>query len=710
MNVVAVESTVRVLDWLSAWAWRASWEGAALAGIVAIILWMFGRKVSPAWRFALWGLVLIRLAMPAVVGVNWKWLSATNSTQPDAPISFHASQRPPVIVYTVDLIDGNSGTPFIMKAPVAPAPKATAQIRGDRWLMARRIAASIWLVGIALLGSRVAWSSMRLARAVSRMKPVDDPRVLAALRSCCAQMKIARPPQARELACAGAPALVGFWRPNVLLPLHVLEEMGERELRLILLHELAHVKRRDVLVNWLATLVAVVHWLNPAVWLVMWRMRVERELACDELVLRVNGDRGATDYARTIVKLVEALTGNNNRSPGCTSGVTGAVGIIEGKTQIQRRLLMITRFEASGRRWPALAAVVALVVGALALSGATRAAEKSKGASSAPPAGAPAGAGATPAGSRNSVDVTSGGLPGAAGPGAGSPAGAANPFGPLGGGPTAGAAGDAAAPRPPVADYRLAGPISPEEEKANARTAEKLKRPIDKINFNGQALSDVIDFLRDAAGVDVLVEWAALEQIGVARDAPVTLVLREPAPLDAILPLMFRSMGLPLHYEIDKGVVVIGSAADGRASTVMRVYDVSDLVANLEGGKTAATDAGGEGGGGGGGGVGSFVGRPGAPAVGGPGSVNPATGGTLVGGAGGGAMEQLVSLILSTIHPDVWMQAGGQASIGVFKTKLVIKAPEGVHKEVASLLEMLREKPAGATRTTAPNTTREARP
>ena len=52
-------------------------------------------------------------------------------------------------------------------------------------------------------------------------------------------------------------------------------------------------------------------------------------------------------------------------------------------------------------------------------------------------------------------------------------------------------------------------------------------------------------------------------------------------------------------------------------------------------------------------------------------------------------MEQLVSLILSTIHPDVWMQGGGQASIGVFKTKLVIKAPDAVHKEVASLLEML---------------------
>jgi hypothetical protein len=447
--------------------------------------------------------------------------------------------------------------------------------------------------------------------------------------------------------------------------------MGERELRLILLHELAHVKRRDVLINWLATLVAVVHWLNPAVWLVMWRMRVERELACDELVLRVNGDRGATDYARTIVKLVEALTGNNNRSPGCTSGVTGAVGIIEGKTQIQRRLLMITRFEASGRRWPALAAVVALIVGALALSGATRAADKNK-------------------------PGAAGGLPGAASstpaPGEGS---TASPDGPA---------------QPRFADYRLASPVSPEEEKANARTAEKLKKPIDKINFNGQALSDVVDFLRDAAGVDILVEWPSLEQIGVNKDAPVTLVLREPTPVDAVLPLMFRSTGLALRYEIDKGVVIIGSAADGRASMAMRVYDVSDLVANFEGGKTTAaiqpSAIGASDASGGGGPIGGPPSNPAAPGPGAAGSPFPAN----FTGAGNGAMEQLVSLILSTIHPDVWMQAGGQASIGVFKTKLVIKAPEGVHKEVANLLEMLRDKPAGATRTTAPNATREARP
>lgn len=339
---------------------------------------------------------------------------------------------------------------------------------------------------------------------------------------------------------------------------------------------------------------------------------------------------------------------------------------------------MITRFEASGRRWPALAAVVALIVGALALSGATRAADKNK-------------------------PGAAGGLPGAAGA-----AGAASAAPAPGEGSTASPDGPA---QPRAVDYRLAGPISPEDEKANARTAEKLKKPIDKINFNGQGLSDVVDFLRDAAGVDILVEWPALEQIGVSKDAPVTLVLREPTPVDAVLPLMFRSMGMALGYEIDKGVVVIGSKSNGPATMVMRVYDVSDLVANLEGGKTTAVQPPATGAsdasGGGGGPVG---GPPNNPAAGGPGAAGSPFPANFIGG--GGAMEQLVTLILSTVQPNLWIQNGGQASIGVFKSKLVIKAPEAVHKELASLLEMLREKPAGATRTTTalPNATREARP
>src|SRR3954467_10829302 len=143
------------------------------------------------------------------------------------------------------------------------------------------------------------------------MRRVTDERVLRAVEACCREMGVRRVPGVRELpARGGGPALVGFVRPTVLLPAGVMSVMADEDLRLILLHELAHVRRRDVLWNWVATAVAGVQWANPAAWGVAWRMKVERELACDELVLRSGRDAAAgAAYARTIVRLVEALAG-----------------------------------------------------------------------------------------------------------------------------------------------------------------------------------------------------------------------------------------------------------------------------------------------------------------------------------------------------------------------------------------------------------------
>ena len=68
--------------------------------------------------------------------------------------------------------------------------------------------------------------------------------------------------QSPEIA---SPALLGFLRPRLLLPERLLESFDRDALRLLFLHEIAHAKRRDILVNWLATAVHVVHWWNPLV-------------------------------------------------------------------------------------------------------------------------------------------------------------------------------------------------------------------------------------------------------------------------------------------------------------------------------------------------------------------------------------------------------------------------------------------------------------
>jgi hypothetical protein len=132
----------------------------------------------------------------------------------------------------------------------------------------------------------------------------------------------------------------------------------------VLLHEVAHVKRRDVLLNWLMILAGALHWFNPLVWLGLRRLRVNRELVCDALVLRVIEPGRERAYGATLIKLLD-LFSQSRVSPIL-------VPVLTHKHQIKRRISMITQFTPAGR---AGALLTAALVGALAFVTFTRAAD-----------------------------------------------------------------------------------------------------------------------------------------------------------------------------------------------------------------------------------------------------------------------------------------------------------------------------------------------
>ena len=334
--------------------WRASWQAAVLAGLVVAVQLAFGRRIAPRWRHAMWLLVLARLALPVV---------------PSSPVSVFnlAPQRDAVATGVDATVDAapvevsadaaqtfvGTFTPTIPEAPSPPGP----------WPGWPHSVAAVWAAGVLLLGTRVAWATWRVARVVRRLEPVHDEGVLDLLRDTAAELRVRRLPALLTGDGLFSPALVGCLRPRLLLPRELLSRFDSSELRLVFLHELAHLKRRDVLVNWFASLLAVAHWPNPAVWLAAWRLRVERELATDELVLShttTDADRRA--YGHTIVKLLEMFARAARPVPA------GGVGILEGKQQMKRRITMIARFAKQSRAWTALAAVLVLALGVVALT------------------------------------------------------------------------------------------------------------------------------------------------------------------------------------------------------------------------------------------------------------------------------------------------------------------------------------------------------
>ena len=339
-------------DWIpySPWALllKASWQGAVIIVLVLAALYVLGRRLTPRWRCALWLLVVLRLAMPWTVPSALSLFNLLNlAGTSDAVAGLSASAGA-----TQSLVLPPSGPALAGHAAEssAAAPSFGARLS---WLPLA------WAAGALALGLGLGAAHWRLMRQVTPRRLLIDSRVLNLLEDCKQLMGVRVPVALVETAAVDGPCLFGFVRPRILLPAGFTRDFSLDEVRFVLLHELGHIKRRDIPLGWLMAWLQILHWFNPLVWLAFSRMRLERELACDAMALSHAQEQDHKPYGRTMVKLLEHF-GDAPLAPSLA-------GIVEDKQQMKERLLMIAHFRKSNRGF-ALAASLFIVLGLLTLT------------------------------------------------------------------------------------------------------------------------------------------------------------------------------------------------------------------------------------------------------------------------------------------------------------------------------------------------------
>jgi bla regulator protein BlaR1 len=182
------------------------------------------------------------------------------------------------------------------------------------------------------LGLRAAMAARRLARA---SRPITDPQVVAAAATTRTGLGVRRL-DVRESDRVGSPALVGLLAPVVLAPPGLLVELTPVARAHVLLHEIGHLRRRDLWVEALFTLAVALHWWNPLVWIGLRLARADREVACDDWVLRRIGEHGALDYGQSLL----AVSAQWRR----TEGVLLPVAMVEDRRGLRDRIRRIAFF------------------------------------------------------------------------------------------------------------------------------------------------------------------------------------------------------------------------------------------------------------------------------------------------------------------------------------------------------------------------------
>ncbi len=193
----------------------------------------------------------------------------------------------------------------------------------------------IWLFGMLIMLLFVVKSKIELHKLKQSALLLQNRDVCKLYQTCLQEMGIKRKIPVYSTAFLKSPIMVGFFKPQIYLPIHILSDNNMTDLRYMILHELQHYKYKDALINSFMNLASVVYWFNPLVWYSLKEMRNDREVACDTSVLLMLNEKDYEDYGNTLINLAEKVS---------LLPFPFATGIGGNMKQIKKRIINIANY------------------------------------------------------------------------------------------------------------------------------------------------------------------------------------------------------------------------------------------------------------------------------------------------------------------------------------------------------------------------------
>lgn len=205
-----------------------------------------------------------------------------------------------VLIVPLSLAPASFGVALQVPVAAASASAGPVESAGVNWAA---VFAWVWLGGALLFAARYAIAVALIRRTVRRATRVDDPAWMAALGDALDHLGLGARRVGIRSADVHSPVICGLFRPVILIPRQA-SGWGRAQRRSVLLHELAHLGRRDLWANAAAAMATAVYWFNPLVWMLARRMRAEQEFACDDRVL--SAGVAPSSYAEILLESVSA--------------------------------------------------------------------------------------------------------------------------------------------------------------------------------------------------------------------------------------------------------------------------------------------------------------------------------------------------------------------------------------------------------------------
>ncbi len=337
------------------WLLLTSLKAIVVVTLIIIVQTIFRNKLSARWQHALWLLLIVRLIIPFEMSSSASVFNLTGKMQ---------YQNIPKKIDDMDGVKPQNSSSATLAASVrtiniVKQSQTDNKISLSRW----QIIGITWLAVVIIIFIYTIVANTLLWLKIRNTKLIDDIRLYQILDKCKKRLNVKIDVRINSIDGFNTPFWYGLFSPIILFPKQLLHSLGDDELEHIFMHELAHHKQGDLPLAFLTTVLQILHWFNPVIWLAFFKMRADRENACDELALARLGEDQSKKYGTTIISLID-IASHRRFMPV-------AVGLADTKFNLKRRIAMIANYSKKSIWWTVVSVMLISTLALFALTGAT---------------------------------------------------------------------------------------------------------------------------------------------------------------------------------------------------------------------------------------------------------------------------------------------------------------------------------------------------
>ncbi len=326
-----------------------------LAGGILLVKAIFRKKMSARLHYSIWFVLIIRLLLPFSVKVP---LNIPNFTlEPNQEITSSVTEKTGLQDYITPLIKSDHAN---IKNPMSSevSKPQLAVNESVKPAYSYNVVTILWLAGmVVVLPYMLTVNTIQLFK-LKKQLVCQDQNIINILELCKSQLNIRRKIIVYFNTRLESPAVYGSFRPKIIIPRDAISKLSAEELKYIFMHELSHIRRKDLIMNVIIAVIHVFHWFNPVIWFSFHKMKQDCEIACDASVLSLLSSDEKKKYGHTIINMFQLLSQ--------TSWIPGTLGFASKYSS--RRISMISSFKKTSVIWILIVLLTTLFMGCSSLT------------------------------------------------------------------------------------------------------------------------------------------------------------------------------------------------------------------------------------------------------------------------------------------------------------------------------------------------------